>query len=268
MNRHNVLLLIFLSTAIIMAGGQRLFAQDINENNISLYTKELGLSGNIISGLVQDSTGYLWISTTSGLNRFNGSDFIQFHSGDDSLSLPAEDLTGMVWLDNRRLCTYGDGLHIIDTRTGEARNLFIPYSNKRYQYKFNWIMSVNSNAAGDLFVLARSGFYHFDKDYHLVFRFDYYRTEEVANTIFVFGRYLLSLDKQELAIISSEGIYYYNIGKRQLRKMEAPDCPQLAEFLDYPKTDYQFFQQKPGRIFILKSYTDSLVYINVPENKR
>ena len=40
-------------------------------------------------------------------------------------------------------------------------------------------MDVASDSAGDIFILARSGFYHYDKNYRLVFRFDYYTKEEV-----------------------------------------------------------------------------------------
>ena len=63
-------------------------AQEIDENSFTLYTRQQGLSGNLITGTVQDSTGFIWTSTTSGLNRFNGSSFVQFHSENDSFSLP------------------------------------------------------------------------------------------------------------------------------------------------------------------------------------
>ncbi len=247
-------------------GSGPLFAQDINENNFTRYTKEQGLSNNLITGVAQDSTGYIWLSTAFGLNRFNGSSFVQFHSNDDSLSLPSENIGGLEWLDKRRLAAYGEGLHIIDTYTGETRNLFIPYKNKQFQYKFNWIMSVRSNSAGSIFILTRSGFYEFDKEYNLVFRFDYYSDKEVATSSFVFGRYLLTLDENHLSIISSSGIYYFDIAKKQLRKMGPADCPPMAEFLDYPKRDYQFFQQRPGRILIVKSLEDSAVYVDIAEN--
>ena len=112
-------------------------------------------------------------------------------------SLPEEYLTGLVWLDKNRLATYPGGLHIIDTRCGETRNLFVPYSDKKYQHKFNMIMDVASDSAGDIFILSRSGFYHYDKNYRLVFRFDYYRKEEVPTTPFVFGRDILCLDDHQ-----------------------------------------------------------------------
>ncbi|MGZ3922513.1 MAG: sensor histidine kinase [Flavisolibacter sp.] len=238
-------------------------AQDVDEDRFALYTRQQGLSGNIITGMVQDSTGFIWASTTTGLNRFNGSNFIQFHSENDSLSLPSEYVRGLVLLDRRRLCSFGDGLHIIDTYTGEVKNVFIPYAEKRYQYKFNWILGVNSNSSGDIFVLARSGFYHFNRNYQLLFRYDRYTSEEVATASFTFGRYLLKLDEMHFAVASLSGLLYYDANKKEFRKMRPGDCPPLASLLSYPFKDYQFFQKTDGNILVLESDSDRLLYVDL-----
>src|SRR3982751_3243457 len=113
-------------------------AQQLLENDFDHYTKKDGLSHNIVTGLAQDSAGYLWITTPYGLNRYNGSSFVQFHSSDDSLSLGSENLPGMTWLDKKRLAIFtATGLHIINTITGERHNLFVPYHRQQYLYKFN-----------------------------------------------------------------------------------------------------------------------------------
>jgi ligand-binding sensor domain-containing protein len=240
----------------------RLGAQEIDEGRFVLYTRQQGLSGNLTTGMVQDSTGYIWTSTTSGLNRFNGSSFVQFHSEDDSLSLPSENIRGLVRIDRKRICSFGDGLHIIDTYSGEVKNLFISYPEKRYQYKFNWILAVNSNASGDIFVLARSGFYHFNKSYQPVFRYDHYSKEQVATSSFTFGRYLLMLDENHLIIPSTSGVFFYDAAKREFRKMRADDCSIFPSLLNYPGNDYQFFQRANGKIIVLDNYSNSVFYID------
>src|SRR3954467_101913 len=145
------------------------YAQQLLEGDFDHYTKKDGLSHNTVTGLAQDSTGYIWITTAYGLNRYNGSRFVQFHSNDDSLSLSSEDLSGMTWLDKERLAIItSSGLHIINTRTGERHNLYIPYSRQQYLYKFNMLMRVKGDAYGNIYILARSGFYQFDKNYKLV----------------------------------------------------------------------------------------------------
>lgn len=240
----------------------RLVAQEIDDNNFTCFTEKQGLSGNNITGMAQDATGYLWISTSTGLNRFNGSNFEQFHSSNDSNSLPSEYLTGLVWLDKYHLAAYTNGLHIIDTRTGAARNLFVPYHDLRYQYKFNYITGVTGNGKGEIFFVTRSGFYHFNKDHQLVFRFDYYKKEEVPTTSFGYGRRLVWLGPDALAIISTYGIYYYNLAKKQYKKMEAADCPLFAGFLAYPNKSLEFFQTSRDRLFVVNIDKDSLVYLD------
>jgi len=257
------------STAILFAVAGQLSAQELNENNFTHYTKQDGLSHNMITGIVQDSTGYIWMSTLSGLNRFNGGSFVQFHSSTDPLSLPTESIRGLLWLDKQRLAAYNDGLHIIDQRTGATRNLFVPYADKKYQYKFNAVRSIKTNAAGELFLLTYSGFYHYDRNYRLVYRYDHYPEAEIANITFAFGRDLFWLDDHRLLIVSIAGIYCYNSKTREFKKMEASDAPPLAEFLDYAeKKDYLFFQHRPGSFFIMKSSGDSVVYLDLAKKIR
>ena len=53
-----------------------------------LFTSSEGLSCSQIESLMQDSKGYIWISTSYGLSRFDGVQFDTFyHDDNDSLSL-------------------------------------------------------------------------------------------------------------------------------------------------------------------------------------
>lgn len=245
-----------------------LTAQDLSEKNFTGYSTSDGLSDNTITGVAQDAAGYIWLSTFSGLNKYDGNQFRQYHSTRDSLSPASEEFWGLSWLDKERLVFYTTGLHIINTRTGERRNVFIPYADKQYQYKFNMIVSALAEDKGDLYVLTRSGFYHYDKNYKLLYRYDYYQGEKVAREHFVFGRELVKLDKNRVLIISINGLYIYDTGKKQIKKMDAADYPPLAEFLNYPGTDFKFFHTGAGRMFIMKVSSDTVVYINVAENKK
>src|SRR5678815_2052686 len=110
---------------VLLAG--RLAGQSFSEKSFVRYTTAEGISHNTVAAIKQDSIGYIWAATFSGLNRFNGTRFVQFHSNSDSLSLDAEDMAGMTWLDAHRLAIFTSGLHIVDTRTGATRNIFIPY---------------------------------------------------------------------------------------------------------------------------------------------
>jgi len=268
MERSKWFFSVILSTLLSTMVGNQLRAQEFEESNFRLYCKEQGLSNNIVTSLAQDSIGYVWIATASGLNRFNGSNFVQYHSSNDTQSLPAEFVRNLVWLDKHKLMASAGGLHIIDTRTDESSNLFIPYADKQYQFKFNGVKAVTANAAGDIFVLTISGFYHFDKNKKLKFRFDYYPAEATSTEPFAFGRKILWLNPQQLAIVSISGIFVYNIDKMQFKKMEAADNADMGPYLNYPVTDFQFFQPNSNGLVVMNSYTDSLIYINLSQHTR
>lgn len=257
-----------LICTLILFSVFRTAGQSFNENNFTRYTSTDGLSDNDVTGIAQDARGYIWLPTASGINRFDGSRFIQYHSTNDSLSPASEAIGGLKWIDKERLAFYNVGIHIINTRTGEKRNLFIPYHDKQYQYKFNTLPEVLGDDNGDIYILNRSGFYHFDKHYKLLYRFDYYKEEVVPSAYFVFGRELLYLDKNRLLIISIDGLYIYYKQEKKLKKMNAADEPLLAEFQNHPNNFYRYFQTAPGSLLVLKQSTDSMYYINISRRKK
>ena len=105
-------------TLLILYTG-RSTAQDLNERDFIAYTMKDGLSSDDINSIVQDTVGFIWAATPLGLNRYNGSRFIQFHSNDDSLSLPGEYIKKLMWLDDHRLAIItGTGLQVFNTATG------------------------------------------------------------------------------------------------------------------------------------------------------
>ncbi len=71
------------------------YAQKLQENDLlsekntlkfDHFNVEQGLSNNYVTGFAQDSLGYIWVSTVDGLNRYNGNEFYNFKSGNDSIN--------------------------------------------------------------------------------------------------------------------------------------------------------------------------------------
>lgn len=93
-------------------------------HHILHFGVEDGLSNNYIVSLTQDRKGYIWIATESGLNRFDGQQFIIYNKENSGMSSnelnavladPAED---KVWIGTQR-----DGLCCFDYATEKITNL-------------------------------------------------------------------------------------------------------------------------------------------------
>ncbi|HEU4471371.1 MAG TPA: histidine kinase [Flavisolibacter sp.] len=237
-------------------------AQYLDPSGFDHFSTASGLSHNTATAIRRDPAGYIWIATSNGLNRFDGSRFINFHSTASSSSLPAEDIRDITWLDNRRLAVLTSGTHIIDTKNGSTHNVFVPYENQYYQFKFNMTVAAVGDEHKNLYLLTRSGFYHFGPDDQLLFRFDYYSGNEVAVNHFFFGSELLELDDRRLLVFGAGGPYVYEKPAKKFYKMRPEDCPALAGEIGLGVFK-RFFQPGRGQFLVYRPGSDSLVYIDV-----
>ena len=112
------------------------------------YTVAQGLSSNSITCIIEDKRGFIWASTNSGLNRFDGLHFKQYFYDPNNEASPSddggnelyEDRNGYIWYS-----TMATGLNRYDPKTD---------SFKRY---FSKNSADNSNVTGYTFAEDRSG---------------------------------------------------------------------------------------------------------------
>src|SRR5687768_17798124 len=92
------------------------FDVTLAQNRFEHFTTDQGLSQNTILSIIQDRTGYIWIGTEDGLNRFDGYTFKKYYTiPGDSSSLPddqvwslLEDTQGRIWIGHTRGISYFD----------------------------------------------------------------------------------------------------------------------------------------------------------------
>ena len=111
-------ILIILIAIPFLVSGQS-YAHDIRH-----WSVEEGLLHRNAQCIVQDDRGFIWVGTQSGLNRFDGKDFLYFtrqtHNLQyDEINHMYKDRTGRIWLINT-------GVHLI--KTPRSIDIFDPYA--------------------------------------------------------------------------------------------------------------------------------------------
>ncbi|MBU6198721.1 MAG: hypothetical protein KGP08_03645, partial [Xanthomonadaceae bacterium] len=109
------MLLAAMLAAPVHASERRYYFDDLGS--------ERGLASHTVTALFQDSTGYIWIGTQSGLDRYDGYEYRLFqHRVNDARSLPesfvtavAQDAQGRLWIGG-----LSQGLGALDPITGKV----------------------------------------------------------------------------------------------------------------------------------------------------
>ncbi|MCO6490943.1 MAG: hypothetical protein J5I98_21175 [Phaeodactylibacter sp.] len=84
------LILFFYLTAVFSALAQPAHVQ------VRVFDVDEGLSHRKVVKILQDSTGFIWIATIDGLNRFDGYEFVRFKSQGEEQFLPHDAFTDML----------------------------------------------------------------------------------------------------------------------------------------------------------------------------
>jgi signal transduction histidine kinase/ligand-binding sensor domain-containing protein len=154
-NLRFVLLLAFSLVAQPVAFAERL--------PIKTYTTEDGLIRNLVRQIMQDSNGYLWLVTPSGLSRFDGYEFKNFAVGQNALLFlfwrMIEDRRGGYWI-----ATGGGGLYRFHpqapTKDADSRfQLYTLDANPRASFVFD----VYQDRAGKVWAGGNGGLFYMDE---------------------------------------------------------------------------------------------------------
>jgi ligand-binding sensor domain-containing protein len=141
------------------------FTQQNNNLVFTHLTTRDGLSGNIINFITQDSSGFIWIGTTDGLDRYDGRHFKIYRSDplhsnsipDNSISSIAIDKYGIIWAGTN------DGLCSIDPVTDSVsvyKNIEGNVSSLSHNYQPTPFIDHDNN----LWIGTRMGLDHFNRN--------------------------------------------------------------------------------------------------------
>ncbi|HET9746411.1 MAG TPA: histidine kinase, partial [Chitinophagaceae bacterium] len=243
------------------------YSQALLEKDFTHYSILQGLSHKRVNDIAQDAYGYLWIATKRGLNRFDGSSIEHFYSNSSSNSLPQDDIAKLRWIDREQLAVITiAGLHIVNTRNMKTRNLIIPPGELKHIFKVNSVTELASDEAGNIFVLTRSGFYKFNNQDKLVFRYDGYKKSQVETETFAFGNSMAKAGNGNFLLSTKTGMCLYDAATNSLdsaNKSKSPFYRQVAA-----EGHTRFLQADDSSFTLLTGITNELIHYNTRLKKR
>lgn len=206
------------------------------------YTTRDGLLSNVNYYFFQDSEGYLWISTESGLSRFDGKNFKNFEKTNDGQSISSsfcitQTSNGHIWVGG-----YGNGLFEYN---GEKFVRHIIGSNPKSNY-INDLLETNPN---ELLICTENGLYKF------------YNNKVIDSIPDADNKPLIIASTGNIVKDSSKHIYILYNGK--LWNLD-PECKVISEALSHAhKTDYYSWMNllHDGRL-IIGSVENQMIYIS------
>lgn len=104
----------------------QLHGQDVKQYSFTHYSTSGGLASNETTSAKQDETGYMWIGTNNGLQRFDGSRYITFRrSKNDTTSIPHNYIQQILFDKQKKmwLLTADGKVGIFDTKTFKYREV-------------------------------------------------------------------------------------------------------------------------------------------------
>lgn len=152
-------------TLLLILSLYQLKAQPYEIEKISL---EHGLSNGYIMGITQDQKGFMWFSTESGLNRFDGNEFRVYKKNDSQKpstinsnelnTVYADKFDDIIWIATQR-----EGLTAFDCKT-ETFSYYISTPENREGIVTNDITDVINSQDGNIWISTYHwGFDYFDK---------------------------------------------------------------------------------------------------------
>ena len=149
--KWHVLLVLFLLSA------SSSFAYEYG--NFSRFSTKNGLSSNIVEQIVKDKDGFLWIATSKGLNRYDGTNCIQFkHDPNNPNSISADYVRALFIEENDNIWvgTKGGGLNYFERSTGKFTS-FRHVDNNPSSLSNNEVLSVFRDSKSRLWVGTENG---------------------------------------------------------------------------------------------------------------
>jgi signal transduction histidine kinase/ligand-binding sensor domain-containing protein len=245
-------------------------AQEIPHFVEKLTTQE-GLSSNKINDITQDDNGFLWIATSDGLNRFDGTEVVQYFHQDNRNSLSHNYVYCLKKLPGNYIAIgTQSGLDFYNSNTRTFTNFYYALNNRLDEFN-NVISELETDTQGNLWAASSNCIFIFDT--HLALKKvipSPFTEADAARKRLRYVEKMLALPNGDMLLYLSTGLKVYSLKTDKLIDLKDSyfsnslkflndlfELPRIKKFEDYfpPAGVFKLFT----RYFLcLKPLTDSL----------
>ncbi|HLX66766.1 MAG TPA: histidine kinase [Puia sp.] len=186
-----------------------LHAQPRAGDSYTHYSRLEGLSNSAISGIVQDSLGFIWIATAKGLNRFDGRFFTSYYAGSPEIPLPGNEINQLKMQDGELIGSTTGGAFSYNPTTHRYLSLVVPVDSILFFWANN-VFETSRNGGKGYAVSTKTGFFAFDSTGAITARHDRYKAAAVGREELLFGGSLYLPGDGSVLQENSEGFARYD----------------------------------------------------------
>lgn len=229
----------------------RISPQRLNEYSFFNFSSTNELSQNFINDLHQDKTGFLWIATKDGLNRYDGYNVEIFrHSRRDANSIAGnyincifEDSNGFLWFGT------STGLSRFDPVSSTFNN-FLSSPNDSLSLSNSNVNAVCEDVRHRIWVGTTEGLNLLDSTSHTFSKF--YRTKDVSKGLLHNNVRLLQADKNEGIWLGydTDGLSYINPIEKKFDHFSSENYPDFIP----DQIIKSIYDDGKGNIFVTGSW--------------
>lgn len=199
-------------------------AQDVPLFFEKLTTGE-GLSSNKITDILQDDDGFIWIATTDGLNRFDGTEIQQYFQDGNTNSLSHNYIFCLKKLPGHIAIATQAGLSFFDLQTGVFKNFYYDKDTAFAKYN-NAFISLEIDSYGNLWAASRNCIFIFNTGLGLerVIRSPFTKQDEAKFRLKFVDKFI-PLSNGKMIVYRFDGVYIYTASSHKGIKVGNPKQP-------------------------------------------
>ncbi|MFL5808807.1 MAG: two-component regulator propeller domain-containing protein, partial [Flavisolibacter sp.] len=263
-----------LALSLLLQGLAVNLAAQVMPRLLKKLTIEEGLSNNAVNDIVQDSDGFLWIATSYGLNRFDGTEVVQYYQHDSLNSISDNYVFCLKKLPGNYLAIgTRNGLSFYNLHTGVFKNFYNTGNHALYEFN-NTITALELDARGNLWAVSKICIYVFDRSLKLnqVIASPFTEADAVSQRL-RFARKIFPLSNGQMLVYLYDGWYVCSSENKKPVRIENSSFRDQFNFLNemtnphfVTKSGHYFAEANVFKVFnqflCISPSEDSLVMFN------